>query len=132
MAAGQRYKRQPSGCRPSPDAQDQGQDPSASSGSTGESPLSHLTGWIRGRIRAAGERLYEEPDRRARGYGWQVTVRHGGLARRYRDPRFDMLAGCGKCGGTGAGAADRPCPRCSGTGRLVLGQEPGSGMRSQP
>ena len=132
MAVSQRDKRQPSGRRPPRDGQDKGQEPSAPPGGTREALLSHLAGWMRGRIRAAGNRLYGTPDRRARGYGWQITVRQGGLARRYRDPRFDMLAVCGECGGTGAGADDRPCPCCSGTGRVTLGQGPDPGTRSQP
>ena len=37
------------------------------------------------------ERLFAEPDARARRHGWQVTPTQGGFGRRYRDPRFDRL-----------------------------------------
>jgi hypothetical protein len=132
MRADQRDGRQHPGRRPPPDAQRSGRESSVPSGGTVAALLGHLAGWMRGHLRAVGERLYEGPDRQAREYGWQITVRHGGLARCYRDPRFDLLAACGKCGGTGAGADDRPCPRCSGTGRVILGQMPGPAARSQP
>lgn len=68
-----------------------------------------------------GERLFGGLDARARGNGWQVTSLRGGLRRQYRDPRFDSLAQCGDCLGTG-GPADTPCQPCSGTGRVVLRQ----------
>ena len=51
--------------------------------------------------------------------GWQITKTHGGLARRYRDPRFDTLAECPKCDGAG-GPADLRCVPCLGTGRIAL------------
>lgn len=96
------------------------------------SPLRQLAGWIANRLRAAGERLYAEPDRQARAHGWQITVWQGGLGRRYRDPRFDMLVSCPACHGAGADDHDRPCLRCSGTGRLNLDRRSSSGARSQP
>jgi len=74
------------------------------------------------RIRALGERLFRDDDARARRYGWQIEIRHGGLSRAYRDPRFDQLARCPDCGGAGTGASGGPCDRCSATGRIVLGQ----------
>jgi hypothetical protein len=39
--------------------------------------------------RRAGSRLFAMNDAEARWRGWQVTELAGGLARRYRDPRFD-------------------------------------------
>jgi DnaJ-class molecular chaperone len=66
------------------------------------------------------DRLFAADDTRARGRGWQVTARRGGLGRRYRDPRFDVLVACPECRGAGADADDRPCRRCPGTGRLTL------------
>ena len=65
-------------------------------------------------------RLFAAGDARARGRGWQVTVHRGGLARHYRDPRFDLLTTCPQCRGAGVDADDRPCRRCPGTGRLTL------------
>lgn len=35
--------------------------------------------------------LFAGPDKRAQAHGWQVSVIHGGLGRRYRDPRFDRF-----------------------------------------
>jgi hypothetical protein len=32
---------------------------------------------------------FSADDAMARGYGWQVRARAGGLGRSYRDPRFD-------------------------------------------
>jgi DnaJ-class molecular chaperone len=65
-------------------------------------------------------RLFAADDARARGRGWQVTARRDGLGRSYRDPRFNLLIRCPECRGTGAGADERPCRRCPGTGRLTL------------
>jgi hypothetical protein len=84
--------------------------------STGES--GRLAAWIR----AAGDRLFREDDARARGYGWQVQVRHGGLSRTYRDPRFDGLQSCPACRGSGIDQHERACDRCSGAGRIRLGE----------
>jgi DnaJ-class molecular chaperone len=67
-----------------------------------------------------GDWLFADGDARARRRGWQVTTGSSGLGRRYRDPRFDLLIRCPECRGTGAGADDRPCRRCPGTGRLTL------------
>jgi hypothetical protein len=38
-----------------------------------------------------GQHLFAGSDQRAGAHGWQVSVIHGGLGRRYRDPRFDRL-----------------------------------------
>jgi hypothetical protein len=124
--------RPPLGGRPPHEAQHNDGEPISPAASIGGLLLSQLAGWMADLLRTAGDRLYEGPDRRARGYGWQITVLHGGLARRYRDPRMDLLITCGECSGTGVGTDDRPCPHCSGTGRLTLGRGPGSIARSQP
>jgi hypothetical protein len=47
--------------------------------------------WFAGLPRRAGSRLFAKNDEEARWRGWQVTELAGGLARRYRDPRFDEL-----------------------------------------
>ena len=73
-------------------------------------------------IRAAGDRLFQDEDERARQYDWQVTVRRGGLARTYRDPRFDRFHRCPACRGTGTGPAEELCDRCGGTGRITVSQ----------
>ncbi len=75
-------------------------------------------------IRRLGEILFRRADARARSYGWEVTSSRRGLARSYRDPRFDTLRRCGGCGGVGADAAGRDCPSCSGTGRVVHDPRP--------
>lgn len=75
------------------------------------------------RIRALGERLFRDDDVRARHYGWHIETRRGGLGRVYRDRRFDQLARCPECRGSGTGESGAPCRRCSATGRIVLGQD---------
>ena len=72
-------------------------------------------------LRNFGDRLFADTDARARRHGWQVTRRHGGLSRRYRDPRFDSLVRCPSCAGTGGWDAVA-CGPCGGTGRLILHQ----------
>jgi hypothetical protein len=42
-------------------------------------------------LHAIGDRLHKDGDLRARQHGWQVTTRRGGMARTYRDPRFDQF-----------------------------------------
>ena len=42
-------------------------------------------------LHAIGDRLHRDNDQWARQHGWQVTARHGGMSRSYRDPRFDQL-----------------------------------------
>ena len=71
------------------------------------------------RVRTAGDRLFRASDTRAAGYGWRVTAGRSGLSRTYRDPRFDLLAGCPDCRGSGQDAR-RPCSRCAGSGRIRL------------
>jgi hypothetical protein len=78
-------------------------------------------GYIARWTHSVGERLFGEADERARRRGWQVHVRHNGLSRTYRDPRFDSLQSCPACQGTRTGEQDHPCDRCSGTGRIRLG-----------
>jgi hypothetical protein len=73
-------------------------------------------------LRAAGDRLFQAEDERARRYGWQITARRSGLARTYRDPRFDRFGSCLACRGTVTGPAGKPCDRCGGTGRITISQ----------
>jgi hypothetical protein len=54
-------------------------------------PLARVTGRLARLIRTIGDRLFQDADTRASQYGWQITVRRGGLARTYRDPRFDRF-----------------------------------------
>jgi len=80
-----------------------------------------LLNWLAAIPRRLGDRLFVVNDTEAYWRGWQITKTHGGLARRYRDPRFDTLAGCPKCHGAGV-TADLPCAPCLGTGRITLGE----------
>lgn len=80
-----------------------------------------IAAWLSDRLRAFGEQWFAEDDQHAREHGWQITQRHGGLSRRYRDPRFDSLSSCPWCEGSGQ-AGDQECPACRGTGRLSRGQ----------
>ena len=80
-----------------------------------------LLSWLAAIPRRLGDRLFVMNDTEVYWRGWQITKAHGGLARRYRDPRFDTLAECPKCHGAG-GPADLPCVPCLGTGRITLGE----------
>jgi hypothetical protein len=80
-----------------------------------------LLSWLAAILRRLGDRLFVMNDTEAYWRGWQITKTHGGLARRYRDPRFDTLAECPKCHGAGV-TADLPCAPCLGTGRITLGE----------
>jgi DnaJ-class molecular chaperone len=65
-----------------------------------------------------GDRLFRFDDQLAIERNWQITKRHGGLSRSYRDPRFDTLHACFQCGGSGR--TDREwCAACDGTGRVT-------------
>jgi hypothetical protein len=80
-----------------------------------------LLSWLAAIPRRLGDRLFAMNDAEAYWHSWQITRTHGGLGRRYRDPRFDTLAECPKCRGAGA-TGDQPCPPCVGTGRVTLGE----------
>ncbi len=66
-----------------------------------------------------GDRWFAMNDAEAEWRGWQMTRVHGGLGRRYRDPRFAALAECVQCLGAGL-LADVPCVPCLGTGRVTI------------
>lgn len=72
------------------------------------------------RVATVGARLYAVGDRTAIQHGWTITRRRGGLARTYRDPRFDTLLACPRCDGEGS-IDDEACTPCSGTGRVTRG-----------
>jgi hypothetical protein len=80
-----------------------------------------LVNWLAAIPRRLGDRLFVTNDTEAYWRDWQITKTRGGLARRYRDPQFDMLAECPKCRGAGV-TVDLPCPPCLGTGRITLGE----------
>jgi hypothetical protein len=47
--------------------------------------------WLIGLPRRAGAKLHATNDAESRWWHWIVTERHGGLARQYRDARFETL-----------------------------------------
>lgn len=83
-------------------------------------PLARVTGRLARLIRTVGDRLFRDADMRASQYGWQITARRGGLARTYRDPRFDRFRRCPVCGGSGTRRAKQACDHCAGTGRITV------------
>ncbi len=80
-----------------------------------------LLSWLAALPRRLGDRLFAMNDAEAYWRSWQITRTHGSLGRRYHDPRFDTLAECPKCQGSGL-TADQPCPPCQGTGRISSGE----------
>jgi len=80
-----------------------------------------LLSWLAALPRRLGDQLFAMSDAEAYWRSWQSIRTHGGLARRYRDPRFDVLTGCPECEGAGSTAA-RPCAPCAGTGRHSPGE----------
>ena len=80
-----------------------------------------LLTWLAVLPRRLGDRLFAMNDTEAYWRDWQMIRTHGGLGRRYRDPRFDTLAECQKCRGAGA-AGRQPCRPCQGTGRITSGE----------
>lgn len=93
-----------------------------------------LVAQLANHLRALGDRVFARDDQAARAHGWQISQRHGGLTRRYRDPRFDWLSGCPWCHGSGGG--QRECTVCQGTGRLCRPVRPsragGDGRGQEP
>lgn len=77
--------------------------------------------WVCFLLRRRGDRWFAMNDTEAYWRGWQITKTLGGLGRRYRDLRFDLLAACAQCAGAG-GRADAPCAPCLGTGRITPGE----------
>ena len=106
-----------------PRAPDQAAGATAQASPAGFGPILVIVGrvllsWLTAIPRRLGNRLFVMNDTEAYWRGWQITKTHGGLARRYRDPRFDTLAECPKCHGAGV-TADLPCIPCLGTGRIT-------------
>ena len=80
-----------------------------------------LLSWLVTLPRRLADRLFVMNDAEAYWRSWQITRTHGGLARRYREPRFGTLAECPKCRGAGR-TATLPCLPCAGAGRITLGE----------
>jgi hypothetical protein len=92
-------------------------------GSRVRDALIFVTGvdWLAYLLRRWCDRWFAMNDTEAYWRGWQITKTHGGLGRRYRAIRFDMLAACAQCAGAGV-RTDAPCGPCLGTGRITLGE----------
>jgi hypothetical protein len=75
---------------------------------------------LQSRLSAIARRVFGGPDADARRHGWQITVTHGGLGRRYRDARFDYVVPCNACNGRSDDPCGTTCSACGGTGRIVL------------
>jgi hypothetical protein len=86
---------------------------------SGRAGIRTILGWLAGLPRRWGDRWFAMNDAEAEWWGWQATRAHGGLGRRYRDPRFDTLAECAQCRGAGF-RADMRCLPCLGTGRVTI------------
>ena len=71
-------------------------------------------------LSAIGSKTFQADDCQARDRGWQISPRHSGLSRSYRDPRFDCLNPCTGCNGHGCNPGGVTCPDCNGAGRIVL------------
>jgi hypothetical protein len=76
--------------------------------------------WVRTATEALTRALFAASDAAARERGWQVTPIRRGFGRVYRDPRFGTLASCPACRGDGVDADRIECPRCHGTGRVMI------------
>jgi hypothetical protein len=87
----------------------------------------HLVRWVAGGLRALGDRIFAANDAEARWRGWEITRRRAGLARTYRDPRFNALAPCPRCRGSGEYDEEGACRLCDGTGRLNRSADAGPG-----
>ena len=80
--------------------------------------------WLAGIIRRAGDLIFMANDEEACWRGWTVDRQYAGLGRRYRNSCFDTVATCPHCRGLGITAAESLCVKCTGTGRVTVGQPP--------
>jgi hypothetical protein len=78
-----------------------------------------LVRWLACCLRGLGKQVFAINDAEAGWQSWQAVPRWGGLCRRYRDPRFDILVWCPGCDGGGVDPEGALCAICNGTGRLI-------------
>jgi hypothetical protein len=70
--------------------------------------------WLTHIVDRIDQFAFREPDMRAIARGWQVR-RDRPFTRTYRDPRWDDVAACAVCQGSGTIVAG-DCPDCAGVG----------------
>jgi hypothetical protein len=80
-----------------------------------------LLSWLAAIPRRLGDGMFTMNDAEAYWHDWQITKTRGGLARRYRDPRFGTLAECSKCRGTDRTGAGANGAGANGAGRTGAG-----------
>jgi hypothetical protein len=95
------------------------------------SAFRNLRGLLQRGTSTIGRKIFRSSDYQARQHGWQVTPRHGGLSRTYRDPRFDYLAAYTTCNGRGHNPRSITCPDCQGTGRVSIAPDAISGRHRE-
>jgi hypothetical protein len=66
--------------------------------------------WLSGLTRRVGTRLFAKADAEAGWRRWEITELRGGLARRYRDPRFDALRSLHDVAEQMSARLESPCP----------------------
>ncbi|GII75202.1 hypothetical protein Sru01_01840 [Sphaerisporangium rufum] len=79
------------------------------------------------RRRRLGDAVFAEIDGFAWVQGWEIS--RLGTGHRYRDPRFDRVAACRTCGGSGKGECGGACRTCKGDGLLNFVEAPAARHR---
>jgi hypothetical protein len=70
----------------------------------------YVPGWLSGLTHHVGIRLFVKADAEAGWHRWRITELRGGLARRYRDPRFDALRSLHDVAEQMRARFESPCP----------------------
>jgi hypothetical protein len=82
-------------------------------------PDERLTSWMSDCLAQAGDLVFAISDAEASWHAWDIVRRDAGLARAYRDPRFDTLVPCPRCHSVSTVADGSVCRPCSAAERLV-------------
>jgi hypothetical protein len=82
-------------------------------------PDERLTSWMSDCLTQAGDLVFAISDAEASWHAWDIVRRDAGLARAYRDPRFDTLVPCPRCHSVSTVADGSVCRPCSAAERLV-------------
>jgi hypothetical protein len=82
-------------------------------------PDDRLTSWMSYCLAQAGDLVFATSDAEASWHAWDIERRDAGLARAYRDPRFDTLVPCPRCHSVSTVADGSICRPCSAAERLV-------------